>query len=95
MGLRRQGQARGAELESRLLLKYYYYCAQKIQSLSELGFIFILPVSHGITVFTLSMQVFLSASTLYLSLLLFFSFKKKVCVSLVQLSLVMDDGVGE
>jgi hypothetical protein len=40
MGLRRQGQARGAELETRLLLKYYYYCAQKIQSLSELGFIF-------------------------------------------------------
>lgn len=41
MGLRRQGQARGAGLESRLLLKYYC-CAQKIQSLSELGFI--LPV---------------------------------------------------
>lgn len=79
MGLRRQGQARGAGLESRLLLKYYC-CAQKIQSLSELGFILPvcrLPWNHCIYPVNASLPI---ASTLYLSLLFFLKKKRSASV---------------
>jgi hypothetical protein len=75
MGLRRQGQARGAELESRLLLKYYYCCAQKIQSLSELGFIFT-RVSWNHCIYPVNASLPISFQPVSFIIIVFFLLKK-------------------